>query len=139
MVVLSGAFAICGCRPILPSDPLSVVVIVADVVAVVDVPTLTARPGVPEVVVAGAFEEPVGFSVERVFADAAELALASFDCLVSSNSRRRSASHDWHSIKSPLPMVTDLSFRFCGQGPLGSPSQTGIAQINTSAEYRRNG
>jgi hypothetical protein len=82
----------------LSSEPLSVVVIVADVVDV-DVPMLTARPGVPEVVADGAFEEPVGFPVEQVFPDAVELALASFDCLFSSNSQRRSASHDWHSIK----------------------------------------
>jgi hypothetical protein len=41
----------------LPSEPLSVVVIVADIFTVVNVPTLTARPGVSEVVTIGAFEE----------------------------------------------------------------------------------
>jgi len=44
-----------------------------------------------------------------------------------SKNRRRSVSHDEHRSKSPLPILTDLSFRRCGHGPSGKPSQTGIA------------
>jgi hypothetical protein len=65
---------------------------------------LTDGPGVLKVVdIGGTDDEPEGkvsFLVGRVFltvssfADAFELDLASFDCLLSSNNRCRSVSHD---------------------------------------------
>ena len=50
-----------------------------------------------------------------------------FAFTVSSKSRRRSLSHDEHNSKSPSPITTDESLRCFGQGPLGNPSQTGMA------------
>jgi hypothetical protein len=76
----------------------------ADVTTLVDVLAIFGV-GCPD-------DEPVGFRVERValagssFTDESE-----FTFLFSSNSCRRSASHELQSSKSPLPIVTVLSFR----------------------------
>lgn len=107
---------------------------VVAVVAVADDPVKTVGAVEPEVVVVGIpGKEPVGvlvFRVERAFLEVSSDAVApdvvSSDRLAASNNRRRSASHDEQSRRSPLPMVTDLSLRCCGQGPLGNPSQTGM-------------
>jgi len=44
------------------------------------------------------------------------------------NWRNRSSSQDLQSIKSPSPFLTELSFRCCGQGPSGRPTQRGMIQ-----------
>lgn len=114
-----------------PNMPEEVVIVAAaTVVASVVMPT--DGFGVPVVDVIGGPDEEFCFRLlvcipGSSFADAAKPDLTSSTRLASSNSRRRSVSQDLQSIKSPLPITTDLSFRFCGHGPSGSPSQTGIA------------
>ena len=117
------------------AETLLVTVDVVMVVAVADDPVETIGAVEPEVVVVGIpGKEPVSalvFRVDRAFlkvsSDAVAPDLVSSNRLVASNNRRRSTSHDEPSRPSPLLMVTDLSLRCCGQGPLGNPSQTGMA------------
>jgi len=129
-----------GCTPEIMFDVVDVVVIVlVEVVAAVDNLVMTVGIVASEVVNVGIpGNEPevtltLGFRVDRNFfeaslhEDAAAPEIVSSDRFGASNNQRRSVSHDKHRRRSPLLMYIVLSLRRCGQGPLGNPSQTGMA------------